>query len=68
MSYQYLSMWIFVALVLLVAALFLFPSNFVILLSTIGIPVLLVLQVFVVLGAKDNSQPGKEDHWYDRHN
>ncbi len=66
--YQVISVWIFVALLILVALLFLYPSSLVIWLSVAGLPLLLMIQVWVVLRSKDQvSPPSDEDEqWYER--
>jgi len=66
MNYKILTIWIFVALILLVALLFVFPTPFVIWLSIIGLPVLIIVQAVIVLRAKDESQHTfTDDKWYD---
>ncbi len=66
MNYKTLTIWIFVVLVLLVALLFLFPTPFIIWLSIIGLPVLIVVQTIIVLRAKDESKHTfGDDKWYD---
>ncbi|HMN91414.1 MAG TPA: hypothetical protein PKD70_15755 [Saprospiraceae bacterium] len=66
--YQVISVWIFVALLILVALLFLYPSSLVIWLSVAGLPLLLMVQVWVVLCSKDQVPPSSDDdeQWYER--
>lgn len=66
MNYKTLTIWIFVILVFLVALLFIFPTPFVIWLSIIGLPVLILVQTIIVLRAKDESKHNfTDDKWYD---
>lgn len=66
MNYLKLSVWIFLLLIFLIILLFLFPSNLVIGLGLIGLPLLVILQVIIVLRAKDESNNSFSDKWYDK--
>jgi hypothetical protein len=66
MNYQTLTPWIFFALVLMVFLMAVHPSSFVIWLGFIGLPVLVLFQVFIVLKGKDESTNSFGDKWYDR--
>ena len=65
MNYKKYSIWIFVLLMLIVAAMFIFPNAVTIGLGAIVIPVLVALQAFVILRSEDHSQQSFEDEWYD---
>ncbi len=66
MNYLKLTVWIFVFLILLIFLMLFFPSNYVIFLGTAILPVFVVIQVFIILRAKDSSKDRFSDKWYDR--
>lgn len=66
MNYKSLSAWIFVALILLVVFMILIPSNWVIIIGTVGIPILILAQVMIILRANEESKKEFSDKdWYD---
>ena len=54
MHYKTLSIWIFSTLALLVAMMAMFPSRAVIAVGVIGLPLLVLLQAYIILKARDN--------------
>jgi ABC-type transport system involved in cytochrome bd biosynthesis fused ATPase/permease subunit len=66
MNFKSLSAWIFVALVLLVLFMFLFPNNWVIVIGTVGVPILILAQTMIILKANEESKKEFSDKdWYD---
>lgn len=65
MRYKKLSAWIFALLLLLVALMIVFPNTYTIGIGTIGLPVLIIFQVYIILKAKDESKHSFQDKWYD---
>lgn len=65
MNYKKFTLWIFVLLMLIVAAMFAFPNSITIGLGVIAIPVLVAVQAFIILRAKEESPQTFEDEWYD---
>lgn len=67
MHYKSLTVWIFTLLILLVALLFVIPTDFVIWLGMILLPILVVIQAVVILRAREESKDTFKDKWYDKH-
>lgn len=66
MNYKSLSAWIFVALVLLIVFMFLFPNNWVIGIGIVGVPILIFVQTMIILKASEESKKEFSDEdWYD---
>lgn len=66
MNYKSLSAWIFVALVLLIVFMFLFPNNWVIGIGIVGVPILILVQTMIILKANEESKKEFSDEdWYD---
>jgi len=66
MNYKSLSAWIFVALVLIIVFMMLFPKDWVIGLGIISIPILIFIQAMIILKAKEESKNEFSDkNWYD---
>lgn len=67
MNYQSLSAWIFVFLILIIFFMALFPSQIVIGVGIIFTPILILIQAYVILRAKEPTDlPSPEDQWYER--
>jgi hypothetical protein len=65
MDYKKYTLWIFVLLMFIIGVMFVFPHSLTIGIGAIALPVLIVLQAFIILRAKDQSQRSFEDEWYD---
>ncbi len=65
MRYKKLSVWIFVLLLLLIALMIFFPNVYTIGIGTMGLPVLIIFQVYIILKAEDESKHSFQDKWYD---
>lgn len=65
-NYKALSAWIFVALVLLILFMFLFPNNWMIGIGIVGVPILILVQTMIILKANEESKKEFSDKdWYD---
>lgn len=66
MHYKTISVWIFISLLLCVAIMGLYPSSWAIGLGMLLVPVLLIVQAYVVLTAKEDSEHTfSEGKWYE---
>lgn len=65
MNYKALSVWIFVVLILTIFLMIVYPSDWVIGFGVVGLPVLVILQVILVLKAREGSTHTFDDRWYD---
>ncbi len=66
MHYSTWTIWIFVILLLIVALMIAFPSNLMLIIGTASLPVLIAVQVFVILKAREQSQKKfSEGDWYE---
>jgi uncharacterized membrane protein len=66
MHYSTWTIWIFVVLLLVVALMIAFPSNLMLIIGTALLPVLVAVQVYVILKAREQSQKKfSEGDWYE---
>ena len=66
MHYSTWTIWIFVVLLLIVALMIAFPSNLMLIIGTALLPVLVAVQVYVILKAREQSQKKfSEGDWYE---
>jgi len=66
MHYTTWTIWIFVVLLLLVALMIAFPSNLMLIIGTATLPILVAVQVYVILKAREQSQKKfSEGDWYE---
>lgn len=65
MHYKKATIWIFVLLLFLIALMILFPNAYTIGLGTVGVPVIVLYQAYIILNAKDESRHSFRDRWYD---
>jgi 4-hydroxybenzoate polyprenyltransferase len=66
MNYKVKTAWIFVALLLSIALMMLYPTKWVIGLGIVGVPLLIVYQAFLILRANEKSEHTFSDEkWYD---
>lgn len=65
MHYRNLTGWIFVFLLLALALMFLYPTPGMLLFGTLITAGLILVQVFIVLNAGEQSQKTLDDQWYD---
>ena len=66
MHYTTASAWIFALLLMMIFLLALYPTSFVIGLGFIGVPILIILQVYIALAAKDESvHTFSDEKWYE---
>jgi len=66
MHYSTWTIWIFVVLLLLVALMIAFPSNLMLIIGTVALPILVAVQVYVILKAREQSQKRfSEGDWYE---
>jgi branched-subunit amino acid permease len=66
MHYSTWTIWIFVVLLLVVALMIAFPSNLMLIIGTALLPVLIAVQVYVILKAREQSQKKfSEGDWYE---
>ncbi len=67
MNYKQLSAWIFAVLMILVVLMILFPTSIMLIIGTVGLPILIAVQVFVILKAREQSHKHFGDgDWYDK--
>lgn len=66
MHYSTWTVWIFVLLLLIVALMIAFPSNLMLIIGTASLPVIIAVQVYVILKAREQSQKKfSEGDWYE---
>jgi uncharacterized membrane protein YkvI len=66
MYYKTITAWIFVILLLALAVVLLYPAQWLIGLGVTVLPFLLIVQLIVILRAKDTSKHTfEEDKWYE---
>lgn len=66
MKYKTWTIWIFIILLLIVALMIAFPSNFMLVLGTILLPVLILAQAIIILKAGEQSHKKFSDgDWYE---
>jgi 4-hydroxybenzoate polyprenyltransferase len=66
MRYKTRTLWIFVALIVLIALMIFFPNSVIIWLGIIATPILVGYQAYIILKADDESpNQFSDDKWYD---
>ncbi|MEL7120496.1 MAG: hypothetical protein AAFO07_13680 [Bacteroidota bacterium] len=67
MNFKSVTVWIFVILIIIIFLLLIYPTPMIIGVGVIGIPVLLILQAYIILSAKEESKKEfKDGQWYDK--
>ncbi|MCG8331453.1 MAG: hypothetical protein MI974_27435 [Chitinophagales bacterium] len=68
MHYKIKTVWIFVALILSIALMALYPAKWLIGLGIVVVPALVLYQAYLILRANDSSENTfSNDKWYDHH-
>lgn len=68
MHYLTVSAWVFALLLLMIALLFLYPAIYIIGFSVMFLPLVIVIQAFVILRAKGGTPKNEHNRWYEHHN